>query len=170
MVQKLNGMSARLKAERSEMPVMMPGRAIGRMTSSEIASRPKNFVRLTAAAQSVPSTSAITVEMLATLSDRPERLPDVGAVPGHGEPFQGQARRRPLVGFVLGREGVDEDQQDRQVHEGEAEAGGDLQAQRRAVRVHRKLPAVWRSRDRPPSDRIGTTAKAAASGMFPAVP
>ncbi|MGO8506687.1 hypothetical protein AB9F35_35845, partial [Rhizobium leguminosarum] len=52
-----NGMSNRLKAERSAMPVMMPGSAIGRMTSSEIAYRPKNFVWLTAAAQSVPRTS-----------------------------------------------------------------------------------------------------------------
>ncbi len=51
------------------MPVMMPGSAIGRMTSSEIVSRPKNLVRLTAAAQSVPSTSAITVEIDATFTD-----------------------------------------------------------------------------------------------------
>ncbi len=52
------------------MPVMMPGRAIGRMTSSEIASRPKNFVWLTAAAQSVPRTSAIAVAMTATCTER----------------------------------------------------------------------------------------------------
>ncbi|MGO8147984.1 hypothetical protein AB9F42_34885, partial [Rhizobium leguminosarum] len=49
MVQTENGMSNRLKAERSAMPVMLPGSAIGRMTSSEIASRQKNFVWLTAA-------------------------------------------------------------------------------------------------------------------------
>ena len=55
-----------MKAERSAMPVMMPGSAIGRMTSSEMVSRPKNFVRDTAAAQSVPSTSAIAVEIAAT--------------------------------------------------------------------------------------------------------
>ena len=51
-------MSARLKAERSEMPVMIPGSAMGRTTSSDTASRPKNRARATAAAQSVPSTSA----------------------------------------------------------------------------------------------------------------
>src|SRR5690348_10849438 len=69
MVQKLNGISSRLKAERSEMPVMMPGSAIGRITSSEIDSRPKNFVPDTAAAQSVPSSSAIAVEIVATCTD-----------------------------------------------------------------------------------------------------
>ncbi len=69
IVQIENGMSARLKAERSAMPVMMPGSAMGRMTSSEMVSRPKNFVWLTAAAQSVPRTSAITVEMAATWTD-----------------------------------------------------------------------------------------------------
>ena len=45
MVQKLNGMPARLKAERSEMPVRMPGSAMGRMISSEIDSRPKKRKR-----------------------------------------------------------------------------------------------------------------------------
>ena len=45
MVQKLKGMSARLIAARSEMPVMMPGSAIGRMMSSVIASRPKKRAR-----------------------------------------------------------------------------------------------------------------------------
>jgi len=69
MVQVENGMSIRLKAERSEMPVMMPGKAMGRMTSSEIASRPKNFEPETAAAQSVPSTSAMPVEMAATCTE-----------------------------------------------------------------------------------------------------
>ncbi len=62
-------MSIRLKAERSEMPVMMPGSAMGRMTSSEMVSRPKNFVPETAAAQSVPSTSAMSVEIAATCTD-----------------------------------------------------------------------------------------------------
>jgi hypothetical protein len=82
-----NGISARLKAERSEMPVMTPGRAIGRITRSEIASRPKNFVCEIAAAHSVPSTSAITVEIEATRTDRRQRFPDIGPVPGHGKPF-----------------------------------------------------------------------------------
>jgi hypothetical protein len=36
MVQVEKGMSITLKAERSDMPVMMPGRAMGRMKSSEM--------------------------------------------------------------------------------------------------------------------------------------
>ena len=39
------------------MPVMMPGSAIGRISSSAIASRPKKRARASAAAASVPSTS-----------------------------------------------------------------------------------------------------------------
>ena len=45
MVQKLNGMFAKWKAERNEIPVMMPGSAIGRMIRSESASRPKKRLR-----------------------------------------------------------------------------------------------------------------------------
>ena len=60
---------AELKAERSEMPVMMPGSAIGRMMRSEIASRPKNLVRASAAAASVPSTIAMRVAISATWSE-----------------------------------------------------------------------------------------------------
>jgi hypothetical protein len=48
------------------MPVMMPGSAIGRMISSEIASRPKKRVRGSAPAASVPSTSAMAVATSAT--------------------------------------------------------------------------------------------------------
>ena len=69
IVQNEKGMSMSSKAERSEMPVMMPGSAIGRMRSSEIASRPKKRERATAAAASVPSTSATSVEIAATGSD-----------------------------------------------------------------------------------------------------
>ena len=69
IVHVLNGMSAMLNAERNEIPVIIPGKAMGRMTRSEIASRPKNRDRATAAAQSVPSTIAISVETAATRSD-----------------------------------------------------------------------------------------------------
>src|SRR3569833_427800 len=69
MVQKLNGMSSRLNAERSAMPVMMTGSAIGRVTSSDTTSRPKNFAPDTAAAQSVPRISATSVEYAASCSD-----------------------------------------------------------------------------------------------------
>ena len=70
MVHIEKGISSRLKAERSEMPVMMPGSAMGRMTSSEIVSRPKNREPETAAARSVPSTSEMAVEIAATCTDR----------------------------------------------------------------------------------------------------
>ena len=52
------------------MPVMMPGSAMGRMTASEIVSRPKKRARDIAAAASVPSTSASAVAIAATLSER----------------------------------------------------------------------------------------------------
>ena len=87
IVQVEKGMSIRLKAERSEMPVMMPGSAIGRMTRSEIASRPKKRARTIAAAQSVPRTSATSGGDGGDADRERERLPDVGAVPGDGEPF-----------------------------------------------------------------------------------
>src|SRR5690242_5378054 len=69
MVHVENGMSNRLNAERSEIPVMMPGSAMGRITSNEMASRPKNLLPETAAAQSVPRTRAIAVDMAATWTD-----------------------------------------------------------------------------------------------------
>ena len=77
IVQNEKGMSASAKAERSEMPVMMPGSAIGRMRRSEIASRPKKRERATAAAASVPSTSATSVAIAATRALQRQRLPDV---------------------------------------------------------------------------------------------
>ncbi len=58
------------KADLSDMPVMIPGSAIGRMTSSDTVSRPKKRARVIAAAQSVPSTSAIPDAIAATLSEQ----------------------------------------------------------------------------------------------------
>ena len=69
MVRVENGISIMPKADRSDMPVMTPGRAIGRMISRLIWSRPKKFVRAIAAETSVPSTIASAVAMLATLTD-----------------------------------------------------------------------------------------------------
>ena len=66
-VRNENGISAGLKAGRSAMPVMMPGSAVGRMTSSDTVSRPKKRERETAAAASVPGTRAVAVA--ATFSD-----------------------------------------------------------------------------------------------------
>jgi hypothetical protein len=45
----------------SAIPVTMPGKAIGKMTSREIVWRPKKVNRSTAKAAIVPSTSAIAV-------------------------------------------------------------------------------------------------------------
>src|SRR3546814_11220993 len=65
MVQKLKGISARLKAARSEMPVMMPGSAIGRMMSSDTVSRPKKRLRATAPAAREPRSMAMRLETAA---------------------------------------------------------------------------------------------------------
>ncbi len=48
------------------MPVTTPGSAIGRISSSETASRPKKRLRASAAAASVPSSSAMAVDQAAT--------------------------------------------------------------------------------------------------------
>ena len=70
MVQVEKGRPMMSKAERSAMPVMMPGSAIGRMKSSEMESLPKKRARERPAAASVPKTSAIAVATSATLSER----------------------------------------------------------------------------------------------------
>ena len=98
------------------MPVMMPGSAIGRMRRSDTVSRPKKRERLTAAAASVPSTSATSVEIAATRAEE-KRVPDVLPAPGDGEPAQRVAGRRELVALVLGGEGIEEDQRQRQMQE-----------------------------------------------------
>lgn len=51
------------------MPVMIPGKAIGKISNIETKSRPKNFVRASAAAAKGPSTIAITVDQHATCAD-----------------------------------------------------------------------------------------------------
>ena len=57
------------KAERKAMPVMTPGRAMGRRINRLIWSRPKNAVRVIAAATRVPRMRATEVAMVATFSD-----------------------------------------------------------------------------------------------------
>src|SRR3977135_2155891 len=52
----------KLMNEFSAMPVMIPGRAIGRTSRNEIASRPKKRKRSTAKAAIDPSVKAIAVE------------------------------------------------------------------------------------------------------------
>jgi predicted transcriptional regulator len=70
MVQIEKSMPMMSKAERSDMPVMMPGSAMGSTNSNEIVSRPKNLARDSAAAASVPKISASTVAIAATSSER----------------------------------------------------------------------------------------------------
>ena len=105
---------------------------MGSRISSEIWSRPKNRARLIAAATSVPRTSASTVEIAATFSDRYSGGQMSARFQATREPLRGQAGRRELVGPLLGREGVEEDQQDRQVQEQKPRDRRQLQPQRRA--------------------------------------
>ena len=55
MVHVEKSMDIMSKAERNAMPVMMPGRAMGKTNSSEIAFRPKNLARAKAAAAAKPT-------------------------------------------------------------------------------------------------------------------
>ena len=99
------------------MPVMIPGRAIGRITRSDIVSRPKKRVWLTAAAQSVPSTSAIIVEIEATRTDSHRACQTSARSHVTANHFKSEAGRRKLITLLLGGEGVEEDQQQRQMQE-----------------------------------------------------
>ena len=58
-------------ADRRAMPVMIPGRAMGRMMKRLSVFFPKKLVLQTAAAARVPTTRATTVEIAATRSERP---------------------------------------------------------------------------------------------------
>jgi hypothetical protein len=69
IVQNPGAMSARWNAELSAMPVTMPGRAIGRMKPIAIRSLPRNVLRASASAASVPSTTAARVAPSATSAD-----------------------------------------------------------------------------------------------------
>ena len=114
------------------MPVTMPGSAIGRMTSSEIASLPKKFELADGrGAERAEDQRDRRRDRRRPARESAERRPDVRPVPGDREPLQRQARRRPLIALLLGREGIDEDQQDRQVQEEQPAAGGELQGKRR---------------------------------------
>src|SRR3954447_22848519 len=64
-----NGMFMMSKADRSAIPVMIPGSAIGSTNRSETDSRPKKRARDSAAPASVPKTSASSVAMSATFRD-----------------------------------------------------------------------------------------------------
>src|SRR3989304_5191496 len=70
IVQYENGIPPIEIAERSAIPVMTPGRAIGSTMNSDPASRPKKRRRHTAAAAIVPRMRAMAVAIAATRSDR----------------------------------------------------------------------------------------------------
>ena len=84
----LNGTPAIAKEDRSAIPVTMPGSAIGSSTTNEIASRPKNRVRYTAAARRLPITSAINVAIDATVTDSRKRRPQARIRQRHLEPLE----------------------------------------------------------------------------------
>jgi len=80
------------------MPVMIAGRAIGRMNQQEIASRPKEFWSARfAAAHSVPSCHATAVEIVSTRTDNPRAFPDIGRSRLPRNHFRRQPRRWELV-------------------------------------------------------------------------
>ncbi len=86
----------------SAMPVTTPGRAIGKMMSSDTASRPKNWKRCSARAAIVPRTSAMTVAMAATSRDTmiAERAPSDCTASDHHcvvRPGGGQAKVREVL-------------------------------------------------------------------------
>ncbi|MOA22368.1 hypothetical protein D3C78_1429190 [compost metagenome] len=58
-----------LKAVSSASPVIIPGSAMGSNSNSEMAFLPKNSLRQSAAAASVPSTNAMAVDKAAICSD-----------------------------------------------------------------------------------------------------
>ena len=70
---------AKLNAEFSAIPVMMPGSASGSTSSSDTASRPKNRNRCTPNAAAVPSSSAISVANTAARSDSPSAARTCGS-------------------------------------------------------------------------------------------
>src|SRR4051794_26192980 len=69
MVASENVTLPKAKNEFSAIPVMIPGSASGRMSISEIVSRPKNRKRCTAKDASEPRTSAIAVASRPALTD-----------------------------------------------------------------------------------------------------
>ena len=120
------------------MPVTMPGRAIGRMTRNDTVSRPKNRKRWTAKASSDPSTSATTVAPSAARSEFRSAVRTPSFVERLEVPVDRQSLGWPLRDEP-GVERVQDDDADRQVDEGEREAGGDPERDARRSRAHRHM-------------------------------
>ncbi|MNN75467.1 hypothetical protein D3C81_1917730 [compost metagenome] len=94
MVNRPGSMPRLLNAESRAIPVMMPGRAIGRISISEMPSLPKKLRRYSAAEARVPSTRAINVARQATCSDS---LMD-SSTSGRAKATANQLRVNPLGG------------------------------------------------------------------------
>ena len=158
-------------ADSSAMPVMMPGSAIGNTNSSV-----NDVLAGEAAARERQRRERAEHERSQRGHTRhrqrqPHRCPDVAAREGDFEPVQRQSRRREVVGAILGREGVQKDDQHRKVHEREPGVCGDARAPSgtRLERIERSEALRERQIDRDQHDRHDAR-NAAASGMFPAVP
>jgi hypothetical protein len=94
------------KALFSAMPVTMPGNAIGRITSSDTASRPKNLYRCSDIAASVPSTSATAVDSRPTTTEvrSASSAPALCAARDHHcrvKPAGGQPNARSLLNELI---------------------------------------------------------------------
>ena len=155
------------------MPVMMPGSAIGSTSSSEIASRPKKLrTRQRRSGQRAEDEVPRPWTSVATCSDRPS----ASQMSCRSQATANQCSVSPAaetVAALLGGEGVEEDEGQRQMCMNSSPApAASLEAKRRACcgseRIER--PQSRASVRSTPMIRIGTTEKAAASGMFPAVP
>ena len=101
--------------------MMMPGSAIGRISRSEIVSRPKNRERQTAAAARVPSTSASSVDTAATCSDSASASQMSCRAHATANQRSGEAGRREDEALVLGAERVEHDEDERDVQEQHAQ-------------------------------------------------
>ena len=89
--------------ERRAIPVTMPGSAIGSSRSSETTSRPKKRLRCTAAAASVPSTSAMVVATVATRTDShsaAQKSVRVSAFPHHWSVKPGRGNVKAAMSVV----------------------------------------------------------------------
>ena len=121
MVQIEKSMPMMLKAERSEMPVMMPGSAIGSTNSKRdrlAAEEPRPRQRRGGERAEDQRDQRRDRR---DLQRQIERRPDIGPLrPGDAEPFRRVARRRKLIALLLGGEGIKDDQ--RQAADAETEA------------------------------------------------
>ncbi|MNT41588.1 hypothetical protein D3C72_1779520 [compost metagenome] len=71
-----------------------------------------------------------------------DRFKHIGPGKRHAEPLQGKALGREAERRILGVEGIQKDDQDREVQEHQPTPGRQAQAPGRLFRVHRKPPGV----------------------------